>query len=39
MEDDCCTEMFKGNGNSSMTNGLTWVGARETCVSKNLYGL
>ena len=32
--------MFRGNGNSKVsptnqpTNGLTWVGARDTCVSK-----
>ena len=38
LKDDCCTEMFRGNGNSKVsptdapTNGLTWAGA---CVSKN----
>ena len=43
-QDDCCAEMFRGNGNSNVsrtdgrtnlrTNGLTWVGATDTCVSK-----
>ena len=31
IKDDCCTEMFRDDGNSKVcpTDGLTWVGARD----------
>ena len=40
IKDNCCTEMFSGNGNSkvSLTYGLKWVGAGDDCASKNKYG-